>query len=242
MLNALDASNYFQFNITAAQILGLANAIYCSELIGIYQKAKKKKKLHNDFFDLNRSYVAHRTTLDLHAQYECDALLSKVGILEVSKDSPDRLKFNYEAFAQIVTGEDNTFLREISKKARTLTPVDAKEAKKKRILEALQSKVSSGNALVDQALRHWIEVTSEKTYMSNDTVLDFQRLLMQYAKVDVKKALRVVEIATSQAWTSCTQAISSFEREQEVMSKALTQPRVSTIRKGSRNSLDEEVY
>ena len=242
MLNALDSSNNFQFNIIAAQILGLSNAIYCSELIAIYQKAKKKKKLYGEFFDLNRSYVARMTTLSIDAQYECDSALKKVGVVEISDDSPDRVKFNYERFAQIVTGEDNSFIKDISKKARTPSAGEVKEAKKKRIVEALQNKVSTGNASIDFALRHWIEVTCEKTYMSCDTVTDFQKVLMQYSKVDVKKALRVVEIATSQAWTSCTQAIASYEKELEVLSKALSQPRVSNIRRGSRMNLSDDVY
>ena len=242
MLNALDASNNFQFNITAAQILGLNNAIYCSELINVYQKAKKKKRLYDDFFVLNRAYVAHRTTLSVDAQYECDSALSKVGVVEVSKDSPDKLRFNYDAFAQIVTGEDCNFIKEIASKARKPSASDVKEAKKRKIVEALKAKVSSGNASIDEALRHWVEVTCEKTYMSCDTVMDFQKVLMQYSKVDVSKAMRVVEIATSQAWTSCTQAIASYEKEQEVLSKSLGQPRVSRIRRGSSVNLSDEVY
>ena len=78
--------------------------------------------------------------------------------------------------------------------------------------------------------------------MSCDTVLDFQKVLMQYAKVDVKKALRVIEIATSQAWTSCTQAIASYEKEQEVLFKALNQPRVSKIKRGSEKTLGDKVF
>lgn len=242
MLNALDASNYFQFNISAAQILGLNNAIYCSELINIEQKAKKKKKIYDGYMLLNRGYIAHRTTLNVALQYECDASLKKIGLVEIKEDNPDMVKFNYEMFVQIVMGEDSKWLKEISKKARTMTPGDAKEAKKKKAMEALKGNVDSGNANVDVALRHWIDVVCEKCYMSCDTILDFQKVLMQYAKVDIKKALRVVEIATSQAWTSCTQAIASYEKEQEVLAKSFNQPRVSEIKRGSRKNLSDEVF
>jgi len=242
MLNALDASNYFQFNIIAAQILGLNNAIYCSEVINIYQKAKKKKKLYDDFFIVNRNYITHRTTLDITTQYECDASLKKVGIIYISKDNPDMIKLDYEKFVQIVTEEDYKFLKEVTKKARTVTPSEVKEAKKKKTIESLQEKVNSGNANIDMALRHWIEVTCEKTFISNDTVMDFQNVLMQYAKVDTKKALRIIEIATSQAWTSIVQAISSFEKEQEVLNKVNNLPRVSNIKRGSSKNLSKEVY
>ena len=242
MLNALDASNYFQFNISAAQILGLYNAIYCSELINIYQKAKKKKKMFGDYFIVNRNYIAHKTTLDVETQYACDSSLKKVGIVDISKDNPDMIKLDYEKFVQIITEEDYKYLKEVSKKARTITPSDAKEAKKKKIVEALQDKIDSGNADVDVALRHWVEVTCEKTFMSCDTVMDFQKVLMQYSKVDIKKALRIVEIATSQAWTSCTQAISSYEKEQEVLTKVNNQPRVTNIRRGSSKNLSDEIY
>lgn len=242
MLNALDASNYFQFNISAAQVLGLNNAVYCSELINIEQKAKKKKKIYDGYMLLNRSYIAHRTTLNTTTQYECDASLKKIGLVVIKEDNPDMVQFNYELFVQIVTGEDSKWLKEISKKARTITSSDTKEAKKKKIIEALKNKVDSGNVNIDVALRHWIEVVCERDYMSCDTVLDFQKVLMQYAKVDVKKALRVIEIATSQAWTSCTQAIASYEKEQEVLFKALNQPRVSKIKRGSEKTLGDKVF
>lgn len=242
MLNALDASNNIQFNISAAQILGLHNAIYCSELINIYNKAKKKKKLYEEFFILNRPYVAHRTTLDINTQYECDAALKKIGVVDVNKDNPDMVRFNYDKFAQIIAGDDTKFLNDIAKKAKTSSPSEVKEAKKKKVIEMLQEKVNSGNANVDIALRHWIEVTCEKVYMSTDTIMDFQKVLMQYAKSDLKKAMRVVEIATAQAWTSCVQAIASYEREQEVLMRALNQPRVTHIRKGTQKTLSDEVY
>lgn len=242
MLIAIDSSNYFQFNISAAQILGLNNAIYCSELINIYQKAEKKKKLYEGFFIINRNYVTKRTTLNLTTQYECDASLSKVGIVVVSKDNPDMIKLDYEKFVQIVTEEDSNYLKEVAKKARTITHSDSKEAKAKRILKALQEKVNSGNTNVDVALKHWIEVTFEKATMSCETVEDFQKLLMQYCKVDIKKALRIIEIATSQAWISCTQAIASFEKEQEVLNKTNNLPRVSSIKRGSLKNLSDKVY
>ena len=126
MLNALDASNYFQFNISAAQYLGLNNAIYCSELINILQKATKKKKLVDGYIVLNRNYIAHRTTLDVETQYVCDASLKKVGIVTISKENPDKIKLNYERFVEIITGEDSNYLKEIGKKIRTSSQSDAK--------------------------------------------------------------------------------------------------------------------
>lgn len=242
MLNALDSSNFFQFNITAAQILGLNNAIYCSELINISQKASRKGRVSNGFFMLDRDYIAHRTTLDLETQYLCDASLSKVGIVEVSRESHDSVRLDYGRFVQVVTGEDYRTLGEIARKARSVTPADTREAKARKTLRNLQARVNSGNADIDVALRHWIEVTCEKSFMSGDTVDDFQKVLMQYAGVDMKKAMRIVEIATSQAWTSCTKAIASYEREQEALSRANSLPRVSNIRKGSPGNLSDEVY
>lgn len=242
MLKALDSSNYFQFNITAAQILGLNNAIYCSELINIYQKAEKKKKLFNNYFIVKRDYIAKRTTLNSTSQYECDASLKKIGIIKVSKENPDMIKFDYDKFVQIITGEDDASLKEISKMVRKLTTHEIKEAKQKSKKEDLHEFVASGNALIDEKLRNWIDVTCEKTFMSKETILDFQKVLMQYIKVDVKKGLRIVEIATSQAWTSCVQAIASYEKEQEVLTKAMNQPRVTNIKRSSIKNLSDEVF
>lgn len=242
MLNNLDSSNNFQFSIPAAQVLGLSNAIYCSMLASIQSKAERKRKIYDGYFFVNRPYVTNKTTLTMEEQYECDAALAKVGVVRIDGKNPDKLLFDYERFAQVVTGDDGRFLKEIAKKARRSSPSEVREAKKLKTIEVLQNKVSSGNANVDLALRHWIEVTCEKAFMSPDTVLDFQKVLMQYAGVDVRKALRVVEIATSQAWTSITQAISSYEKEKEVLSKAISQPRVSSIKRGSQSSLSNEVY
>ena len=63
LIELLSSSNYVNFNIKVAQILGLKAAIYLSQIMDINEKAIRKNKVDNNYFTIDRKYVESRTTL-----------------------------------------------------------------------------------------------------------------------------------------------------------------------------------
>lgn len=238
-IDALSPENYVSFNITAANIFGLKSAVYCSEVLGIYQKAERKNRLlAGGFMKVNRDYVKRMTSLSFEEQYECDAALSKVGIVSRSDADPDVIKVDFATFASIVTNGDIKELDDIAKKAKP-QKADAAEAKKRKLEAKVKSAISTDNVMIANALSKWVSVilASDRAYATEDTVRDFQRVLMKFAGTDVEKALAVIGIATAQTWTSCTWAISAYEKEhslkggrKEPMVKVATKDRIGKIK------------
>ena len=62
LIELLSSSNYVNFNIKVAQILGLKSAIYLSQLMDINEKAIRKNKIEDNFFTIDRKYIESRTT------------------------------------------------------------------------------------------------------------------------------------------------------------------------------------
>lgn len=64
LIDLLSMSNYVNYNVKVAQILGLDAAIYVSELLNINDKALHKNKVKGEYFTIDRMYIQSRTTFD----------------------------------------------------------------------------------------------------------------------------------------------------------------------------------
>lgn len=241
--DVVSPASYLTFNVTIAHIIGLVNAVYCSEILDIYNKARKKKKLDDDnFFVLNRDYIKARTSIKVDEQYLCDASLSKVGLVETSTNNPDKIRFDVTRFMQIIAEEDSKVLNQIYKKVTLAkNDKDSKALKKEKLKAQLKDAVSVENLKIANALKEWIDVVFESKNMIPETVQDFQTTLMNYAKTDVEKALRIITIAKVQTWTNCVYAIESYEKEQKVLSNS-TSTRTTSFKVASSNNLSDKKY
>lgn len=236
----LDAQNHILVSIDAIKILGLTNAVYCSELISVSAKARRKKKEQDGYFNLDRNYIRRRTSIKPEEQYKCDSALKKVGIIDFNVDNPNYIKFNLDVYAQTITNDDCKFLDKVAKKAKITSNAETKEITKARIIEALQKVVVEDNAEIAEALKHWIEVNVVvDSKVTTDTVTNFQKVLMDYTKSDVKKALRIIEIATAQKWLNPVYAIESYEKEQNLLAKA-NKVKKSTIKVATKDNVKTE--
>ena len=64
LIDMINVNNYGSYNRVVAQLFGLSAAVYCNELISIYQKAIKKNKIiDGEYFNLDRRYITNQTTL-----------------------------------------------------------------------------------------------------------------------------------------------------------------------------------
>lgn len=243
LLDTLNPNNNFSFNISAAHILGLINAIYCAELLNIYNKAKKKKKINNESFRVDRKYIEERTTISVEDQYVCNSALSEIGILEVDLADPDIMKFNFEVYIKIITNDDCTFLNQVSKKLKVSKDGAAvKQMKKAAIVKNLEAYINTGNKELNIKLSNWLTVNYAANRVTKETVIDFQNILINYINGNIKKGLRIVDIAIAQKWINCIWAIEAYEKEEKVLSKSMQVSNINNIKIATKETLCKKVY
>ena len=244
LLDAVSPNSYLTFNVHIAHIIGLVNAVYCSELLDIYNKARKKKKLDDaGYFIVNRDYIKSRTSIKLDEQYLCDASLSKVGLIKTSQNNPDKICFDVKQFLKIIAEEDSKVLDDISKKiSLPKNKQDSKELKKEKLKISLKNAINRDNVKIAKALEDWIDVVFESKNMIVDTVIDFQNTLMKYCGSDVTKAVEIINIARLQTWTNCVWAIESYEKAQELLKKSRFNTNRASQKVANKDNLSDKEF
>ena len=243
--DVVSPSSYLTFNIKVAQVIGLLNAVYCAELLDIYSKAKRKEKLdENQFFVVDRNYIKVRTTISSEEQYLCDSALSKVNLIEISTESPNKIYFNVEKFMKIIAEEDMKAITKLYRK--TLLPTNEFEAnklKRENVRETLHKTVCVTNERIQEALCSWIDVifNNKKLFITKATVEMFQKTLCEYVQSDVEKAIKIINNAKAFGFTDCLDAISSYEKGQKslVLNK---QVRTTNLKVATQDKLSKKKY
>lgn len=246
LLDVVSPNSYLTFNVNIAHVIGLVNAVYCSELLEIYNKARKKQKLDQDnYFIVNRDYVKNRTSIKLDEQYLCDVSLSKVGLIKLDKTNPDRIHFDVKQFLKIIAEEDSKVLDTIAKKINLPTNErESKELKKAKIKINLKKLITINNVQIAQALESWIDAIFEndKVFLNSNAVKDFQKTLFECCGNDVSKTIEIINTAKSLSLIDCTKAIESYESAQEVIKKTKSKIRRSSQKVATRDSLSDKKF
>lgn len=214
-IDLLDNASYINVNIKLARIFGLNAAVYCSELINIYNKAVKKNKIIDDgFFKLDRTYMTNRTTLSVEEQLIIDNTWVKADLLKKHSDNPDIIKLNDELLISIISEEDSSSIKKLSSLLKTKTKDETKKTKQAIIIENLKNSIICSNYELLTALREWVEtICKSKGYLSIQMIKTFQETLNNYTKGDLDLALRLVKIATTQCYRDCQWAINIYEKD-----------------------------
>ena len=84
LIELLSMSNYVNFNVKLAHILGLNTAIYLSQIMDINEKAIRKDKVDKNFFTIDRNYITSRTTIAEKEQKEIENNLQYPGQIKVN--------------------------------------------------------------------------------------------------------------------------------------------------------------
>lgn len=244
----LNSNNYLMINLTSVQVLGLRNTIYIAELLNIHKKAVLKDKLvEDDYINVDREFIAKRTTLSIDDQIKCDLNLSKVGIIKKHKDDPDLIKLDTYLYAQIVTNENEATLKQISNKVKVDNPKGARETKKQGMIKNFQNHIQCSNYELLTALRDWVESTINKSGYTSNKVIDlFQETLNNYTQGDLDMALAIVNIATIQGYKDCQWAINVYEKDKQIKrSQQITaqtrMPRVTQQKVATEDDISEEI-
>lgn len=211
LIELLSQSNYVNFNIKLAHILGLNTAIYLSQIMDINEKAVRKKKVHDNFFTVDRKYIESRTTITVKEQKDIEVNLVKVGILKKSTDNENMIALDIPVLTSILASPDEDLIKDISFIAK---PEKKRKTKADKIIENLKDAVITTNEELKQAYDEWIEaVVSKDGFMTVVAVRSAQVAIDTFSQRDLDVALKVLEIGAIHGYRDITWAINSYKKD-----------------------------
>lgn len=215
LIDLLSMSNYVNYNVKVAQILGLDAAIYVSELLNINDKALHKNKVKGEYFTIDRMYIQSRTTFDEPAQLSIEDKLVKLGIVVKDEKAPNDISLNITALTSIMMSTDETLLKDISKIVKSKS--SPKKTKSEAIKDTLKENITTTNEELRAAYSDWIDsVFAKDGWMSKKAVVSAQGVVDDFSKFDLDVALKVVEIAAINGYRDMSWAVNTYKKDYTV--------------------------
>lgn len=207
----LSSASYGRFNRKLANLTSLTCAVYWSEILDIASKVVKKNKFDGDgFFVLNREYVREQTNIPTELQEQCDAVLSRLGVLDVDKADSNKIRIRLETMAAILIDDNKKDLKSIAITAK-VTREDKKESKRVGIIHRLQDGVVEADEDLLNAYKQWIEVLYDKGVCRKPQVDLFINSVRNYSS-DKAVQLEIIQISTKLSYRDATWAISRYKQ------------------------------
>lgn len=242
LIELLSSSNYVNFNIKLAQILGLKPAIYLSQIMDINEKAIRKNKVDNNYFTIDRKYVEQRTTLTKDEQVSIEKDLLTMGILEKCVDKKNSIFLNITALTSIMMTPDEDLLQDIS----SLSKSKKKKTKTEVIEENLKNNVLTTNVELRDAYYEWIEsVITKRGVMTKAAVIHAQPTLDEFCDRNLDVALKVLEIASIHGYEDISWAINTYNKDYKIgysVPKTTTRVVNNTVPIVTRARISDEVF
>ena len=210
LINLVSTGSYGSYNIQLANMLGLETAVYLNELLDINYKAIRKNVLSDCFFTLDRDYIKNVTTLDSETQIAIDEKLMELGILKKKENSVDSISIDPMVLVALMQSEDDDLKKSIEKLAKIKT----KKSKTESLSTNLKRFVNSGNNMIDDLLKQWVEEVVIKLGRFNKIgVLDGQEKVIKFAEGSIQKAAEVIKIATINGYKDMDWAINTYKEK-----------------------------
>jgi len=211
LIDLLSMSNYAQFNVKLAHMIGLNPSIYVSQLIDINEKAIRKNKIDGDYITVDREYITSRTTLTENEQIAIDETLAKIGVIERDVDNPSRLQINLTVLTSIVMSPDEDLVKDISGIVKKKQP---KKSKAETIRDNLKTNIITLNPELHSAYCNWIDAVYEKEgWMTKQAVVSAQSAIDQFSNRNLDVALKILEIASINGYRDVTWAINNYKKD-----------------------------
>lgn len=242
LIELLSSSNYVNFNIKIAQILGLKPAIYLSQIMDINEKAIRKNKVDNNYFTIDRKYIENRTTLTKDEQVSIEKDLLNIGILEKNVEKRNTISLNITMLTSIMMTPDEDLLKDIS----SLSKGKKKRTKSEVIEENLKDNILTTNQELREAYYEWIEsVLAKKGMMTKAAVIHAQPTLDNFSNRNLDVALKVLEIASIHGYEDLNWAINSYNKDFKVsynVPNVSSKPKNSNFIPAPRVRMGEDVF
>lgn len=218
LIDILSTDNYISFNTKIANILGLHEAIYISELININNKAIRKNKVEDNFILIDRDYITSRTTLSIDEQEKIDQELQDLNILKRDKDNNTQISLDFQILSSFLNIEDAATLSKIKATLKTKQP---KATKRQAIANNLKQYIVAENEELKEAYFDWIEgvYSNPNGFLSRKSILLFQETIDNYCNHNLDLALTLINIATINGYRDATWAINNYVSNNKITYK-----------------------
>ena len=209
LVDILSAGNLVSYNTRIAALVGLHPAIYISELLTINDKAIKKGKTKENYFELDREYIRSRTTFSIDEQLEIEKKLLDIGILNRLESDPNLMYLDVERLTSLFMTDDEKLIHKI----KVVTEKKTKVTKEEKIFVNLQQYVDCPNDELRQAYYDWIEAALQKNgWLSKVSVQEAQQQVDAFSDRILDVALAVVKIAAINGYRDMQWAIEKYRQ------------------------------
>lgn len=217
-----------------AELLGLHQSIYLSELMNINDKAIRKEKLNKSAFNLDREYIANRTTLSVEEQLDIDSHLIKLGILE--KPSDDSIILNLNVLTTLMMSADEELITNVKKLVK-IKDKSKKRTKAEAIRDNLKSGIVTTNPELIDAYSDWIDaVYAKEGWMSAKAVKIGQETVDRFSNHNLDVALDLLAVAALHGHRDISWSIPKYK--EQYMIRRNTKSPVNSLSTG----LSSEVF
>ena len=227
-----DIINNVSFNVKTAHLLGLNTAVYWAVLCDISLQVVKKQTYDDEgYFHLDRDYVERQTALSHTEQMNCDTQLSKVGLLQVHRDDPDKIGLYVKNWVALITEDDPATLQAVltqSKKTGRTTKEGKMAGYKRNIKRAIITEYPEELTALETFTD--VIVDAEKGFCSPKQMEAFQKTLYTAFPADLEARLKCIEIATARVYKDASWAVNAFRKEFPMgVASVARQRKVSTV-------------
>lgn len=214
LIDLLSSSNYVCYNTKVAEILGLHQAIYLSELMSINDKAIRKDKLSESSFLLDREYIRKRTTISPDDQLVLEQNLIKLGIIEKPNNDTNCIILHINILTTLMMSSDEELIDNVKTLTSLKDKTKSKTTKAEAIRQNLKSNIVTTNVELLEAYSDWIDaVFAKEGWMSKKAVVNGQNVVDEFSNRNLDIALEVLSIAAMHGYRDMTWAVNKH-REQ----------------------------
>ena len=214
LLDFISDSSCVRFNSNLANMIGLHDAIYLSELLSIAEKANRKGVTEDNYFKLDREYIKKRTTLDIEEQLKIDNKLKQLQILKVSDDCDFKLQVDVAKLMVLLSNgevDESSLVQESEIKIKK----KAKVSQRRAVFENLKHSIITQNKELFEAYCNWIDgvYANPKGFLSKRAVEIFQQKVEEFANHDLDVALAVIDIAATNGYRDADWALNKYREK-----------------------------
>lgn len=228
-IDVLATDSHIIVNKRLAEIFGISEAVYLSELFNISKKAVNKKSFDPEtgYFTLARKYIEKQTTIKPTQQCEFDQKFQQAGILEVSETNIDMIRIDTSKVISLITCQDVKVLAAVVNQAKT-DKETKKETKRNAIIQMLKNSIKTADQQVRAALENWVSVVYDKGMCKKAQVEVFENQLNLYTANSATQ-LAIINICIAQGYKNCDFGIQIYEKTKPTESRVRSaQQKVAT--------------
>lgn len=239
LIDLVCQSNYVSYNVKIAELLGLHEAIYLSELMNINEKAIRKDRLSGESsFIIDRDYIQKRTTITPTEQLKLDVNLKKLGLVRVNEQNENEITLDIPVLINLLSSTSDNIkdLKTIAKKTAT-----AQKTKEDYAKANLKNSLNITNPELYGAYCEWIDaVFAKEHWMSLKAIKCAKQEIDSYTNKDLDMALKILDIAAINGYRDITWAINRYEQDYKI--KYMFKPTVQINNNITEADLSEEVF